>query len=70
MYNIKGPSKIVAKTRRGNADHVIEHIFVIVLFSGISKNIENYREYNRTKSNEYEQDNVNITKFVYCKQLY
>ncbi|KAJ8978122.1 hypothetical protein NQ317_014177 [Molorchus minor] len=44
MYNIKGPSKIVTKTTTRR---------------GISQNIDNYRDYNKNKLIETEQNEVN-----------
>ncbi|KAJ8972218.1 hypothetical protein NQ314_000279, partial [Rhamnusium bicolor] len=43
MYNIKGPSKIVTKTTTRR---------------GISQNIDNYRDYNRNKLIENEQNEI------------
>ncbi|KAJ8943759.1 hypothetical protein NQ318_011971 [Aromia moschata] len=54
MYNIKGPSKIVAKTTTRR---------------GISQNVDNYRDYNKNKYMEAEQIEItSVPKPVFHKK--
>ena len=59
MYNVKGPGKIAAKTaRRGMHNNCKKFPLLISIFLGIAQNRETFRDHNKSKSVEGDENEV------------